>query len=118
MSYGNASFYGWSTIQNRTWDYGGCSPLGSQLHLKILLQADTIQQSPAFAAKVPATLKKVRQVVIKDLLRGTPEFPYCSEEDPKEVEKMIQEGRAILQQAQLSASERRKLQQRVDRRFR
>lgn len=117
MSYGNASFYGWSAIQHRTWDYGGCSPLGGQQHLKILLQVNTIQQSPAFAAKVPATLKKVRTVVIKDLLRGTPEFPYCNKEDPAEVEKMIAEGQAILQQVQLSGSERKKLQQRVDRRF-
>jgi hypothetical protein len=114
LSYDNASFYGWSNIQQRTWDYGGCSPMGTGLHLKMLTQIDTINPSPPFASKVQTTLKRVRELTISDLLTGTSEFPYCNRSDPHQVAKMVAEGRTILSTIELSADERKALQQRVD----
>ena len=114
LSYENASFYGWSTIHQRTWDYGGCSPLGTSLHLKILTQIDAIQLSPGFASKVSRTLQQVRETAIRDLLKGTPEFPYCNASKPEQVAQMVEEGRAILSKAKLSVDEQEALKQRIN----
>ena len=51
---------------------------------------------------------------MNDLLTGTSEFPYCSRSEPEQVAKMVTEGRTILSTIELSADERRALQQRVD----
>ncbi len=114
LSYGNASFYGWSNIQYRTWDYGGCSPLGTGLHLNILTQIDAINQSPSFASQVADTVRRIRDHVMTDLLQGTAEFPYCKRDEPDRVANMLEEGRAIMSQVALSAEEQQALQQRVD----
>jgi len=114
LSYDNASFYGWSNIQQRTWDYGGCSPMGTGLHLNLLTQIDAIKQSPSFASKVQSTLKQVRDLTITDLLTGTPEFPYCNRSEPEQVAKMVAEGRRIISTVKLSEEERTALQRRVD----
>ncbi len=114
LGYDNASFYGWSNIQYRTWDYGGCSPFGTGLHLKMLVQIDAIKQSPAFASRVTETVQRIRDQVMTDLLQGTAEFPYCEKDEPDRVANMLEEGRAILANVELSAEERKALQQRVD----
>ena len=114
LSYDNASFYGWSNIQQRTWDYGGCSPFGTDLHLQILTQIDAINAHSAFAARVTKTLSRVRDQTIHDLLKGTAEFPYCNRTDPEQVAKMLQEGRAIIANIDLSPDEGKSLQKRVD----
>jgi len=114
ISYDNASFYGWSNIHQRTWDYGGCSPLGTGLHLKMLTQFDAVKASQSSSSRVRTTLNRVRELAISDLLTGTSEFPYCNRSEPEQVAKMVAEGRTILSTIELSADERNALQQRVD----
>ena len=54
ITYDNASFSGWSEIQQRTWDYGGCSPLGDgkKTHLQILQLVDRVQGDGALTKPV------------------------------------------------------------------
>ena len=114
LAYDNASFRGWSNIQQRTWDYGGCSPFGTGLHLNILTTIDVIRRAPAFASKVTDTLQRVRELVLHDVLKGTEEFPYCKRNEPEQVTKMLQEGQSIMTNIVLSTDERTGLKERLD----
>ena len=112
LSYGNASFYGWSNIQYRTWDYGGCSPFGSGLHLNILTQIDAINQSPSFASRVVNRTENTKPSHHRPPARDS-EFPYCKKDEPDRGQH-AEEGRAIMSQVTLSAEEQQALQQRVE----
>lgn len=114
IAYDNASFSGWSHIQQRTWDYGGCSPFGTDLHLTILSKIDAIRADPGFASRVDAILARIRELTMTDLLSGTAEFPYCNKNKPEQQKKMLTEARAILRTIGLSEAERTALQARVD----
>ncbi len=114
IAYDNASFSGWSNIHQRTWDYGGCSPFGTNLHLKILTKIDTIRVDAVFASRVDTVLSRVRELAMTDLLSGTAEFPYCKRKDSAHQKTMVEEARTILRTITLSEQEQKALQVRID----
>ncbi|MDG1478982.1 MAG: hypothetical protein P8R54_05290 [Myxococcota bacterium] len=116
LSYDNPGAVGWPTWNVRTWDYGGCSGLGSGVYVGTLKAADTaLADSTLFEAEIMA----VRSRLISDLLATRSTFEWCSPEtgEPTPVEALLTEGRAILQDAKLSAEEKAQLQERIDASF-
>ncbi len=115
--YEDATAGGYSKIEVRNWDHGGCSPLGHGVHKGILLAADAaLAEGDRFAEEVQA----IREPVIKDIVEENVEFfPYC---DPKTFEKtlipkMRGEVNAILDEVNLSDSERADVKKALDSRF-
>ncbi len=112
LLYSDANAQGWSHLEQRDWDYGGCSPLGSGLHLKILLAADAaLAEGDLFAPEIAAA----REVVLEDILEDDDLFPYCgvvegTERTPEA--RLREEVQQILDQVQLSDEERTQLEQR------
>lgn len=112
LLYPDANAQGWSNLEQRTWDYGGCSPLGSGLHLKILLAADAaLAEGDLFAPEIAAA----REAVLEDILEDDDLFPYCGVvEGPERTpeEKLREEVQQILDQVKLGDDERTRLEQR------
>lgn len=116
-AYDNVSGRGWATWEERTWDYGGCSPFGDggELHLKVLQQTDALTGWAPGADAVT----EIRNDVLADVVKAEPdEFPYCREaggETP--TEGLLAEAKAILEQVKLTDEERAKVQARIDTKF-
>lgn len=115
--YEEATAGGYSKIEVRNWDHGGCSPLGHDVHKGILLAADAaLAEGDLFAVEIQA----IREPVIKDIVEENAEFfPYC---DPTNFEKtlvpkMRTEVNAILAEVKLSESERADIQKALDTRL-
>jgi len=107
---------GWGSWQQRTWDYGGCSPLGSGLHRDLLIAGDAITtQDIHFTDEV----KALRTEVLRDILEGNAEFPYCdtSDQSPTSSDLLIVEANEILEQVALSDDEKTALSNRIRARF-
>lgn len=113
-SYSNLNGDGWATWQERTWDYGGCSPLGSGLHLELLKQAEDLD-----GGRYHDTVAGIRASCLADItgLRG--EFPFCRPggEGPTPVAQLDAETAKILATIALSDAERVSLEQARARKF-
>jgi len=111
----DARAQGWSVLQDRNWDYGGCSPLGTGTHQRILQAADRARSSgDLFAEEIAA----IRSDVLRDILQDNEYFPYCTGLDvPTPHDKIRAELDAILAGVELSDDERTKLQERRKARF-
>lgn len=116
-AYDNASASGWATWQRRSWDYGGCSPLGTgeNLHLELLRQTDRLSNIP----EIGDIVAEIRASVLRDIEKPAPdEFDYCRETGiPTETRGLLEEGNAILAQIKLDDRERAAVQGRVDSKF-
>jgi len=116
LSYDNPGAVGWPTWNARTWDYGGCSGLGSGVYVETLKAADkALVDSALFEAEI----MEVRSQLISDLLATRSTFEWCNPEtlEPTPVEALRTEGQAILQDVNLSAAEKAQLQERIDANF-
>ena len=116
LMYDDAMATGWSKLDNRNWDYGGCSPLGSGAHHRILKATDVARShGDLFAPEIQA----VREEVLQAILEDDELFPYCmdTEADLTPVEKLRTEVDSILADVDLSDEERVQLTARRDSRF-
>lgn len=114
--YDDATAKGWSKIENRNWDLGGCSPLGNDVHKGILLYADhALLESDIFATEIQA----IREPVLKDITVGNTEFPYCNPADGKKTlnPKIRGEVNSIIEECKLSDTERKSLEEAMNSRF-
>jgi hypothetical protein len=114
--YTDGTARGWTKIESRNWDYGGCSPLGNDVHKGILLYADhALLESDIFASEIQA----IREPVIKDITTGNTEFPYRNPADGKKTlnPKIRGEVNSILEECKLSAAERKSLEGAMNDRF-
>lgn len=114
--YDDGTARGWSKIESRNWDYGGCSPLGNGVHKGILTYADqALLEGDLFAEEIQA----IREPVLKDITEGNTEFPYCDPADGKKTlnPKIQGEVNTILKECKLSDSERTSLEEALNSRF-
>ena len=116
--YADACGTGWSNLEIRTWEYGGCSPLGSGLHKDILLAADTARgHGDLFVTEI----EEARKFVLQDILEDDTEFEYCDASTgpatPTPKAKLRAEVQGILDEVQLSDDERKAVEQRLRARF-
>lgn len=116
VAWDNASGDGWPRWGERTWDYGGCSILGSGAHLEILKRIAHAKGAPA---PWDGLVAKTREGVLKDILEDNAEFPYCdpTTSQPRPVKQIRLEVQAILSRIELSEAERAALQARLDTTF-
>lgn len=101
-AYGNAGGTGWPSWGERTWDYGGCSLLGTGLHPRLLLATDRFRDVPWAGAA-----RAIRRDLLADITVGNPEFPYCDPvKGPTDPDRLRLEVEAIRDEVALTPDER------------
>lgn len=113
----NAAAEGWSKIEILDTDVTGCSPLGSNVHKGILVEADqALAEGDLFANEI----QDIREQVLQDITVGNEKyFPYCDSTTTTKTgnPKIHTELDAILAEVDLSASERSQIETAKSERF-
>lgn len=102
----------WTAWEIRTWDYGGCSGLGTGVVVEGLVRVD---RALAAGEEFEAEIRAVRANALNAILAEEQLFPYC---DPRSMHPMADEAlrdevRAVLGKARLTAAERAALEARI-----
>ncbi|MFK7928452.1 MAG: hypothetical protein AB8H79_09685 [Myxococcota bacterium] len=106
--YGSARPMGWAAWDQRTWDYGGCSGLGSGVVLDVLTKVDAAN---AAGDLFKAEIAEMRRLALLSVLEDHPEFPRCSVDtlEPMDDAKIAAEVQGILDTVTLTDDETSKV---------
>jgi len=103
----------WAVWQVRTWDYGGCSALGTGVVFAGLSLVDrALLAGPTFGDEIAA----IRADLLRTVLEGDEYFPYCDPEkigEPTPSAGLREEAQRILGEIKLSEDERKALEARI-----
>jgi formylglycine-generating enzyme required for sulfatase activity len=102
----------WAIWDERNWDYGGCSGLGSGVVADGLVRVDeALAAGPGF--EVP--IGEVRADALRAILKDNPLFPYCDggSFEPTKDEALRDEVRRILKTVRLTDAEKATLEARI-----
>ena len=102
----------WAIWDQRNWDYGGCSALGTGVVVEGLTRADAaLATGPGFEAPIG----EVRADALRAILKDNPMFPYCDGTtfEPTPDEALRDEVRQILKSVPLTDGEKKLLEARI-----
>lgn len=116
----DAACLGYPKWRERTWDNGGCSTLGTGVHLKVLQKVDAARDAGAAFNDRALFL---RQLVLEDIFTPTDNFPYCALLDGQKTpsgkkvtpEQALAEVQSILDEVGLMAAEEARLRKVLER---
>ncbi len=110
--YGSAQNVGWAVWEQRTWDYGGCSGLGTGVVVETLKKTDVARDAgDAFAPEIAV----IRRDALAVLLEDQPRFAYCDVETeaPMPDARLQDEARRVVAEVKLTPDEKAKVLARI-----